>query len=330
MTPTLRALTSADEVRIREIEALLERHRGRPNTARTLSSALRSIARLFPEEGGDIATLRWELAVDPLVFDEMATRINAAVAPVTAQKYLWALRSLLRHLARHELADREVLAATLEDLRKHRLPDPPETRALRTDELTAMLLVCRHDPNRARGARDAALLAMLAGSGPRREELAGVGIEDVSRTDRSVRMQVKGGGERAAALHHAALEHLDEWLRFHPASAGPLFTQINKSGLVVTGAAIGGEAVYRIVCNRRDQAGVDPAVTPHSFRRWFVTSLLEAGVDLFTVMRAVGHRRPSTTQRYDRRGDQVVRDAVQVLCVPTIDDLVLVDLPGSP
>jgi integrase len=51
-------------------------------------------------------------------------------------------------------------------------------------------------------------------------------------------------------------------------------------------------------------------------RRGFITALLEAGVDVFTVQRLAGHADAVTTARYDRRGEGARRQAAQRLALP--------------
>ena len=60
---------------------------------------------------------------------------------------------------------------------------------------------------------------------------------------------------------------------------------------------------------------------PHDLRRWFVTTLLETGVDVFQVARLVGHARVQTTLRYDRRKLERLRATVELLAVPMFDEL---------
>jgi site-specific recombinase XerD len=60
--------------------------------------------------------------------------------------------------------------------------------------------------------------------------------------------------------------------------------------IVIIGASIAGlcTAVY--------------ARTAHSIRATFITMALENGAQLEDVQKAAGHRDPSTTKLYDRRG----------------------------
>lgn len=187
-----------------------------------------------------------------------------------------------------------------------------------------MLATCRRDPSAAMGCRDAAMLAVMAATGARRSEIAAIERHKLELADHFVAFPVKGGGWRRAALHPAAIEYLELWLSYG-VTGTRLFCQVQKNGLVLADEPISDKAVWKRVTKRRDQAGLDPAITPHSFRRWFVTSLLEAGVDLLTVTRAVGHKHPSTTQRYDRREEQALRKVVLGLDLPSVDEVDALD-----
>jgi len=46
------------------------------------------------------------------------------------------------------------------------------------------------------------------------------------------------------------------------------------------------------------------------------SDLLNAGVDVFTVSKLMGHKNVAGTILYDRRGEDPKRNAVQVLSIP--------------
>ena len=72
----------------------------------------------------------------------------------------------------------------------------------------------------------------------------------------------------------------------------------------------------KILGRRRRQAGLEDAITWHDFRRTFAGNLLDAGVDLVTVQKLLGHSSPTTTSNYDRRGEAAKQKAIGKIELP--------------
>ncbi len=86
---------------------------------------------------------------------------------------------------------------------------------------------------------------------------------------------------------------------FRPISRGAAVGRINAQGKI---NPITTQLIAITVKQAAKRAGEDPAIfSGHSLRAGFVTDLLDAGVGLFTVADAVGHRQLATTKKYDRR-----------------------------
>ncbi len=76
-------------------------------------------------------------------------------------------------------------AANLKNVKAETLP---KGRALSVGELLALFSACANDPT-AYGVRDAALLAVMAGGGPRRAEVVALELRDYNRMAGLVRLE---------------------------------------------------------------------------------------------------------------------------------------------
>ncbi|MBD1930420.1 tyrosine-type recombinase/integrase [Trichocoleus sp. FACHB-69] len=107
---------------------------------------------------------------------------------------------------------------------------------------------------------------------------------------------------------------MEDWLVVRGLSLGPLLCPIRKGGRVEL-RRMTPQAVLLIVQKRATEAGV-AAFSPHDFRRTFCSDLLDAGTDIVTVQKLAGHASPVTTAKYDRRGEETKRKAVERLEIP--------------
>ncbi len=193
----------------------------------------------------------------------------------------------------------------------------PRGRAVPKGELTALVQACARDKTAA-GVRDAAMLAALYTGGLRRSELAALTRDDYTPAPPTLRvLHGKNDKQREVPIPASAAAALDRWLELRGAEPGALFVPIDQAGRIAgDGAGMSAHAIYKMLNKRARQAGIPP-LTPHDMRRTFVGDLLTAGNDISAVQRMAGHASVTTTQRYDRRGEEVMRRAADTLHFPT-------------
>ncbi len=296
-----------------------------PASQEAVWKRLRTVARLFAIP--DPETFPWHHLRAPQVA-RIRQRLmqpygptNTRAAPATVNLTLAVLRGIARE-ARNANAMTDEEYRRVCEVKADKGERLPRGRAVPTGELTALVRACAADTGPA-GVRDAAMLACLYTGGLRRSELAALTLDDYTPAPPALRvLHGKNDKQRAVPIPASAAAALDRWLGRRGWAPGALFVPIDQAGRVadvVDGAGMRGmsaHAIYKMLTKRARQAGVPP-LTPHDMRRTFVGDLLTAGNDISAVQRMAGHASVTTTQRYDRRGEEVMRKAADTLHFPT-------------
>ncbi|MBB4379664.1 tyrosine recombinase XerC subunit [Bradyrhizobium sp. Rc3b] len=145
-------------------------------------------------------------------------------------------------------------------------------------------------------ARDAAVMALLYGSGLRISEALGLKRREVPRPGEGDVLIVTGKGNktRMVPVLQTVLELVQEYVAMCPyplPAEGPIFV-----------GARGGPLSPRIIQlameRLRGALGLPDSATPHALRHSFATHLLSRGGDLRAIQELLGHSSLSTTQIY--------------------------------
>jgi integrase/recombinase XerC len=223
----------------------------------------------------------------------MAARRAADIGSRSLMRSLAGVRGFARYLERNGKGKIGALAAVRAPKIGKTLPRP----------LAATAAKRLADPNLAAGderepwihARDAAVLALLYGSGLRISEALGLKRSEFG-TGGGDALTVTGKGRKqrmVPVLPHVT-KLVDDYLALCPYDLphdGPLFVGAR-------GGPLSPRVVQLAMARLRGALGLPETATPHALRHSFATHLLARGGDLRAIQELLGHASLATTQIY--------------------------------
>lgn len=278
---------------------------------RTMLHALNAIAEIAAP-GTDIDSFPWA-ALRYEHTNAIAARLAESYDYRTANKMLSALRQTIKRAWRLGLmsSDEYMKAIDVASIKGDK-PDQAAGRALTLGELMALVAGC--SDGTLAGTRDAAILGVAYSGGLRRAEIAALRLEDVDLVTGTLTVHGKRNKRRTVPIRNGAMSALRDWLKIRGDEPGALFWAIRKEGTLRPGHMTT-QAIYYVMRHRAQRANV-AAFSPHDMRRTFAGDLLDAGADISTVQKLMGHSNVSTTAGYDRRGERAKQEAAGKLHFP--------------
>jgi len=213
----------------------------------------------------------------------------------TLMRQLAALRSFARYCEREGVVTLAAMAAIRGPKLSRTLPRPltsaaavavtnVDTRA--SEERPAWVL-----------ARDAAVLALLYGSGLRISEALSIKRKDAPTPGVDhVTITGKGARVRSAPVLPQVAALIDVYIGQCPwplPQGGPLFVGVR-------GGALSPRIIQLAMEKLRTVLDMPESATPHALRHSFATHLLGGGADLRSIQELLGHASLSTTQGYTK------------------------------
>ena len=221
----------------------------------------------------------------------MAARRAHCISSRSLARMLAGVRSFTRFLERHGKASCGALSAVRAPKQSKTLPRPLSVAAAKrvvTTELSAETgapwVV----------ARDAAVLALLYGSGLRISEALGLKRMDIGEASEVITVHGKGNKPRTLPILLNVVRAIEEYAALCPFELppdGPLF-------LGARGGELSARVVQLAMARLRGALGLPDTATPHALRHSFATHLLGRGGDLRAVQELLGHASLATTQIY--------------------------------
>jgi site-specific recombinase XerC len=282
-----------------------------PSSQLTMKYVLQDAADRLGFVEMDIHEVPWHQLQPGHVIALVAALREDGYAPNTSSLYVNAIRGVTNEAWRQSLISHEHLLKmrSVKPMAGTRLS---KGKNIRRTLIRELMDVCAADP-RPQGRRDAAIIAILYGSGMRKSESVNLDLAQIDFAERSLQVTGKGNKQLMKYAPTWAFTALNDWLELRrsclpegQADDAFLFNRIRR-GSHITRDRITKHAIYFIAKQRGRQIGMD--IMPHDFRRSFITRVIEEH-DLSIAQKLAHHTNISTTASYDMRGENERRRAI--------------------
>ena len=297
--PLVQTLDGGDEAMaghvVRWLSHLRSERRLSPKTLEAYARDVRQFIRFLAEH--------WNAQVSPRGFAAleasdvrafMAERRHENIGGRSLMRQLAGLRSLGRFLEREGKGKVGALSAIRAPKIRKSLPKPVPVAAAR--RLADSLERAGEASEPWTWARDAAVMALLYGSGLRISEALGLKRRDVPTPGEGDVLVVTGKGNKTRMV--PVLQNVLALIQDYAVSCphplppeGPMFVGVR-------GGPLSPRIIQLTMARLRGALGLPDSATPHALRHSFATHLLGRGGDLRAIQELLGHTSLSTTQIY--------------------------------
>jgi len=282
---------------------------GSDASRKSQGQSLRVIAELFKTTPEAVPWHKFDYRLSQFVKNSL----TANLSPSNVNRHLSALRGVLKSawrmgLMSHDAYERarDVANVTYESI--------PAGRSLDQGELLALVKSCAAEGGKI-ATRDAAIIGVAYGAGLRRSELVNLNLEDFDvETGKLSVLNGKGRKSRRVFLKNGAKAALEDWIEIRGQEAGPMFYRVRRGGHFIR-SRLPAPSIYTILKLRAAKASVEH-FSPHDIRRTFAGDLMDAGADISSIQKLMGHADAGTTTLYDRRPERTREQASGLLHFP--------------
>jgi integrase/recombinase XerD len=266
-----------------------------PCTIKNARSGLRDLLDfLTGEQVEQVEALTAEVLADyqhDLAF-RLTSRGTLLTLRTQAQR-LGVVRSFTRFLSERDYLLRDPGATLTLPKKPRQLP-----RVILTpDELQRLLEA--PDLRTDRGYRDRIVLELLYDTAIRRSELSAVRMADLDLQAGYLRVHGKGSKDRVVPVSPRVCQILNNYLlHVRPAFVSP---DADDPGAVILnrwGQPMGPSGIWAIVKRCVALAGLNPHISPHTFRHTCATHMLKNGAPVRHLQEMLGHESLESTQLY--------------------------------
>lgn len=279
------------------LEELLRDKRS-PNTRRTYAKGLRDFFVTMTQDEPSPERIAWFLTLGrfdaiALLLRYRAGLLERGLTPATVNVRLSAVKSLVNYARKVGKCD-----YTLEDVESLQVETYRDTSGVSPDGFKRIAEQVKTDS--LKGKRDLAILRLLWDNALRRAEISSLDLEDYS--PREMKLWIKGKGrlsKESIRLSVKAITFINDWLFVigDRAPDKPLFCTVDRATF---GHRLSGNAIYNIVRDTAQAAGISKIISPHRIRHSAITAALDAtNGDARKVQKLSRHRNLNTLMIYD-------------------------------
>ena len=297
----------------------LLRDKRSPNTRRTYSKGLKDFFVTMTQFEPSPDAVAWFLSLGrfqaiSLVLRYRANLLERGLTPATVNVRLSAVKSLVNYA--RKIGKCEYSLEDVEGLRVETYRDTTGVSPEIFRQITSQIQL-----NCLKGVRDAAILRLLWDNALRRAEVCSLDLEDYSSGD--LKLLIKGKGKltkESISLSSKAVVLINDWLGVIGDAAGslrgrsldkPLFCTVDRATF---GHRLSGNAIYNIVRNSSQLAGITKVMSPHRIRHSAITAALDAtNGDTRKVQKLSRHKNLNTLMIYDDNRHQHQSEVTNIL-----------------
>jgi len=157
-------------------------------------------------------------------------------------------------------------------------------------------------------ARNKLLVYMLAFMGVRISSAISLNKENIDFEGRQFKVKWKGKGDNKSQyiwrpVGEGTMEALRDWLEIRGDHDGPIFTPLNSGARADARLSI--RSARKIIADIGREAATKKPLSPHAFRHFHGTDILENEGDTRLAMKSLGHANIKTVEEYaDKRADK--------------------------
>jgi integrase/recombinase XerD len=171
--------------------------------------------------------------------------------------------------------------------------------------------IATNDLSTAEGVRNKAILETMYSCGLRVTEVVSLKLSQYYPDLGFIRVTGKGDKERLVPMGHAAIKHVNIYLKTVRNQMKIVKGQEDIVFLNRRGSKLSRVMIFLMIKDLVKKTGISKNISPHTLRHSFATHLVEGGADLRAVQEMLGHESITTTEIYTHLDRDFLRATLQ-------------------